>query len=135
MISWHQLDNEFERYPAASLLLRAYQSLPSSSPLLEYLMKAYGHFWEITEDDEASREQHLSFPPDLLLGLLKATQAARNDQLPDDEELRVPFDNEACQFHEHETNSEEEACPMKMQPDPYGYRHDMRRRRKCIGIV
>ena len=51
---------------------------------------------------KAGRKNHLFFLPDLLLGILDATLAARNGDSSSGE-LHAPYDDETCHFHDHET--------------------------------
>ena len=51
---------------------------------------------------KARRKDYLFLPPDLLLGILDATLAARNGDSSSGE-LHAPYDDETCHSHDHET--------------------------------
>lgn len=63
---------------------------------------------------KARRKDHLFFPSDLLLGILGATLAARNDDSSSGK-LHAPYDDETYRFHDHETQSERDTFPMKLK--------------------
>jgi len=112
MEQWQDLDRRLSkgRYlPSINVIREAFERLPHTSPLRQYMIQLAVHCWKSLQAADLSR-----MPPDLILGASHSVRrlrasinadrtttpaASRGAQMP-----KLPFDSSrACEFHEHAT--------------------------------
>jgi len=123
MEQWQDLDRRLSkgRYlPSINVIREAFERLPHTSPLCQYMIQLAVHCWKSLQAADLSR-----MPPDLIsdashsVRRLRASinadrtttpAASRGAQMP-----KLPFDSSrACEFHEHATEQGSLVCQKKL---------------------
>ncbi|TLD22635.1 putative btb poz domain containing protein [Venturia nashicola] len=91
--------NQYENCVPIETVIKAYNRLPSTSPLLRFLVDHYAHEW-----NASSNKIEPPFPAQFLFSLsVKSLTQAMNHELP--RRVESPYLND-CDYHEHDVEKE-----------------------------
>ena len=119
MIQLQRCVEDWEVVPCPTVVKRALDNLKLSAPLCQYLIRCYGYH---ADHEDMSKERLATLSSEFLVAVLDFTFLRINEDPPE-------MNDDWCEFHEHETESEREACSNGRQNDPDGGFKILRRSR------
>lgn len=107
----HSLDSDGETcyLPYYSVIKLAYESLPSNSPLLSWLVELYVHHWNPDKDAEEPGDSTEDAPKKFLYDVLKGKST-----LVGDPGRQCGCCRNICEYHEHESEKERKASEFSI---------------------
>lgn len=99
-----------------SLVVKAFEQLPSNSAFCRYLVKTHALAWCPGRDDETDKELRIQFHPDFILGVLLINTQRANWCGQDRGKRKEARDElwrevrDCCNFHEHTSGGERVEC-------------------------
>lgn len=107
--------------PWTQSVVKAFDSLPETDPLLKVLIEIFAYQWDGTFP-ECERKRFPELPPDFTLGVLQLKGKIRFDDAPADKD----FTN-FCEYHQH-SNGDELHGPDRKEEQPAAWTKIGRRR-------